>query len=978
MGVDRAYWRYWGKASPADQESKAKYHLLPYHCLDAAAVGMALLARHHFLRQRLARLANIPEETLVGWVKTLLAMHDLGKFAETFQQLNPKVRKQFWGEPKLSHYAPRHDSLGFLLWKDVDYGFNNHCQAWFGDEVVYDKFLKLWLPAVTGHHGVPPKISGSGQRVKEHFQPHDQESARQFCEDILVLFQPDKAAILERIKDKTWKANLKESAWLLAGIAVLCDWLGSDSDIFCYEDRPMPLQEYWNNFALPRAEQALRQSGVLPTANSPPKELKQLFPITTATPLQELCGEIPVPRQQQLFILEDVTGAGKTEAALLLAHRLISEGQAQGIYIALPTMATANAMYERMAKAYRCLFSVEGNPSLVLAHGARHLSEAFNKSLLNDLNTDRPYGGSEETASVQCVSWLADHRKKALLADVGVGTVDQALLGILPAKHQSLRLLGLANKVLVVDEVHACDPYMEGLLQALLKFHARLGGSAILLSATLPDKMRRELLAAFSDGLGEERRPEPANHGYPLLTHAAASYFKEQAVATRPEVERQVSVELTYALDEVYARIVEASNSGQCVCWVRNTVFDAREAYAQLLQSGCVAESRLDLFHSRFVLDDRLRIENDTLCRYGEKSTPENRQGRILIATQVVEQSLDLDFDFMVSDLAPIDLIIQRAGRLHRHVRDELGNRLRETGGKDLRSTPVLLLHTPEPVEQPAANWFKSLFPKANAVYPDTGRLWRTARLLARIQGWRMPEDARNLIETVYGNASEPIPEALEKASNDAQGERYGQSSLANFNALSVNSGYSNDGSWDDEAKIPTRLSDDSATVYLAVADGGALKPYADSGAYPWDLSSLHVRAANLPTIEPSVAARELTESQRQLRYGKLLELRRQDGGLFAAIGEGGTALAIYHPGLGLLLGDEVKLWQGVAVVPRKPAVEYDFSEVQHGAAIELSGKTLVSLYLDDDILAVFQARAEADGRAYQALINETLRISVG
>ena len=381
--MGQEYWRYWGKASAADNDSGAKYHLLPYHCLDVAAVGAVLLANHHFLRQRLAKLANLPEEALLGWVKTLLAMHDLGKFAETFQQLNQEVRKQFWGEIKFRHYNPRHDSLGFLLWKDVDYGFSNYCQKWFGDETVYDKFLKLWLPAVTGHHGVPPKISGFDTRVNKHFQVHDQESARQFCEDIFALFRPEAGIIRGRIKDKAWKAQLKESAWLLAGIAVLCDWLGSDRVIFRYEDKPMPLETYWNEFALIRSEQALRQSGVLPAVNSHPKKLAELFPITVATPLQKLCGGIPVLAQPQLFILEDVTGAGKTEAAMLLAHRLICQHQAQGIYIALPTMATANAMYERMAKAYHGLFAENGQPSLVLAHGARHLSEAFNQSLLN-------------------------------------------------------------------------------------------------------------------------------------------------------------------------------------------------------------------------------------------------------------------------------------------------------------------------------------------------------------------------------------------------------------------------------------------------------------------------------------------------------------------------------------------------------------------------------------------------------------------
>ncbi len=968
--MEREYLRYWGKAYTAIG-SETKYHLLPYHCLDVAAVGQVLLAQHNFLRQKLARLANISEEALTSWVAVLLALHDIGKFAETFQQLNLDIRKQFWGEPKFRHYDPRHDSLGFLLWKDADDGLHQHCEAWFGDEAFYDKFLKFWLPSVTGHHGLPPKISGFDTRACKHFQAHDLESARQFCQGLLSLFQPDVAVIQAQIKDKASRKSLKESAWLLAGIAVLCDWLGSDREVFRYEDQPMPLEAYWRDVALPKAGQALLKSGVLPSANSSTQTFGELFrAITKPTPLQNRCGDIPLSAQPQLFILEDVTGAGKTEAALLLAHRLVSQNQAQGVYIALPTMATANAMYERMAKSYRGFFAEDGKPSLVLAHGARHLSDAFNQSLLNNLGSDRPYGGNEETASVQCASWLADHRKKALLADVGVGTVDQALLGILPAKHQSLRLLGLANKVLIVDEVHAYDSYMHSLLRTLLTFHARLGGSAILLSATLPRKMRRELLAAFAEGLGEEQAAEPASLGYPLLTRAAAGFFEEEPVATRPEVEREVTVALTGSLDELYARVIEASAQGQCVCWVRNTVFDARAAYVQLLQSGRVDASRLDLFHSRYALQDRLRIETETLQAFGEKSTPQDRLGRILIATQVVEQSLDLDFDLMISDLAPIDLIIQRAGRLHRHVRDESGNRLREIGAQDLRPAPLLLLHAPEPVEQSAADWFKSLFPKANAIYPNTGQLWRTARLLAKTQGWRMPEDARRLIEAVYGDEGETIPQALEKATADAQGKGYSESSLAGFNALKLEAGYARDNnSWDDEAKIPTRLSEDSATVYLAVADGDSLKPYAGTGSYLWDLSSLHVRAKSLPAIEPSAAVRELKERQRQLRYGEVLELRPQGDGLYAAAGEGETVLALYHPGLGLLLGDEIEQWRDVAVIPREPAAENPQGEV--------GSKKLVSVYLDEDILAALRARADAEGLSLESLINGALRAAI-
>jgi CRISPR-associated endonuclease/helicase Cas3 len=898
---EHAYFSYWGKARK-EGEPGAPCHLLPYHCLDVAAVGAVFLERHRFLRAGLAGALALPETIVTAWIKTLLAFHDLGKFAESFQQLVPNLRKQWWGEIAIRHYEVRHDTLGFLIWHDAHRGFRNECEDWLGHEDFYAKFLQIWLPAVTGHHGAPPRLPAGGARAKAYFQPRDVEVAKAFCTDVLALFRPDAAGVNARFKDKAWKAALKESTWILAGLAVLCDWLGSDSDVFEYRAEPMPLDEYWRKYALPRAEAAVRKSGVLPAAKASPQSLRQLFPsIEHATPLQRLAGELPISPGPQLFILEDVTGAGKTEAAMLLAHRLMVQDAAQGVFIALPTMATANAMYERMAKVYRRLFSDNESPSLVLAHSARHLSETFSRSVLEGMGEDTPYGGSEETASVQCAAWLADHRKKALLADVGIGTVDQALLGILPARHQSLRLLGLSNKVLVVDEVHACDAYMHRLLCALLKFHARFGGSAILLSATLPHKMRRELLAAFHDGL-QTACPQPAALDYPLLTHGSRAGCAEMAVATRTEVRRRVGVRQAHGLDAVYAEIRRAVEQGRCVCWVRNTVHDARTAYAELAASGWVDADTLALFHSRYTLQDRLRIEGEILRRYGEASGPQQRAGRVLVATQVVEQSLDLDFDVMVSDLAPIDLLIQRAGRLQRHVRGADGARLHGAGAVDLRPAPELLLFTPEPTEKPSQDWFKSLFPKANAVYADTGRLWRTARVLAKTQGWNMPEDARFLIEQVYGEDGEDIPEALEHASREAEGERRSQGCLADFNALRPEAGYSQeDKSWDDEAKIPTRLSDDSATVYLATREDGVLRPLHPDGSYPWDLSSLHVPVHRLADWSLSPEIQALQKEQRRLKDGMVLVMLPEEHGWTA---EGGLA-AVYDPCIGLLLGDE-------------------------------------------------------------------------
>ena len=255
--------------------------------------------------------------------------------------------------------------------------------------------------------------------------------------------------------DKALKKRLKSVSWQLAGVAVLADWLGSNQDYFNYCDKPKELNVYWHEIALEKAKEAI---GALPKTPevSAFQSIKNLFDfIQQPTPLQHYAITEPLTEQPQLFILEDVTGAGKTEAALILTQRLMAQGLADGLYIALPTMATANAMYKRLGNVYRKFYQSGSEPSLILAHGARELSQDFQDSvvLAKQLKADGNYlsGKNEEdqelSATAYCNAWLADSRKKALLADVGVGTLDQTLLAVLPARHQSLSLLGFPTPV---------------------------------------------------------------------------------------------------------------------------------------------------------------------------------------------------------------------------------------------------------------------------------------------------------------------------------------------------------------------------------------------------------------------------------------------------------------------------------------------------------------------------------------------------
>lgn len=838
------YFRYWGKA----EKDGTRYHLLPYHCLDVAAVGYLLFDPAQSLCQRLSNQLSINPAWLQSWVTFCLSLHDIGKFATAFQGLVPSLSPLLVPPNPRMPYTQRHDTLGFLLWQDV------LSSQWLekgglGLDARHPELQKMlrnispWMEIVTGHHGEPPNRMPI--RRQNFFTAPDEEAADHFREAITALFLRDFES--SALAEKSLKTSLKLGSWLLAGVVVLADWLGSGRNPDAYHQGHVPLDNYWQTYALPHAELALSNSDPSHSAAAPFAGTSYLFPfVKELTPLQVWAEERQFEKSNQLFILEDVTGAGKTEAALVLAHRLMANGLAEGIYVALPTMATANAMYARLGRAYRRLFGAGARPSLVLAHGARHLSEEFRSSvgLPESAPAIHGYSEDEEPSETYCSAWLADSRKKALLAEVGVGTLDQALLAVLPARHQCLRLLGLAQKVLVVDEVHSYDPYMNQLLQTLIKAHARQGGSIILLSATLPSQMREKYVRAFCEGADISMPALEDMPSYPLATHIPSVGQPETSLETREDVERTLAVTLVDNVDEVLNVAREAVEKGQCVCWVRNTVNDARAAYRLISSQEWMDKSKLMLFHSRFTMMDRQRIEKATLNLFDKKSTSDKRRGQVLIATQVVEQSLDLDFDVMISDLAPIDLLIQRAGRLRRHTRDAGGNPVTE-GSTDQRGEPRLHVFGPTPATEPTEEWLKASLPGTQAVYQHVGQLWLTQQQLQALGKISMPGDARLLIEGVYSDdAQGNIPETLLGLCWNAEGDAGSKRGMARLNALKLEMGYTrasaeDSGGWDKETRIPTRLGDDSITVALVQLEDSGLKPYAKAREFAWELSMI-------------------------------------------------------------------------------------------------------------------------------------------
>ncbi len=803
---------FWAKSRR--EGDPAPMHSVPHHSLDVAASAFVLLS---------AFRCSIDVEKAA--LAMLVALHDIGKFTRPFQAKVPEL----W-PPSLGPYEKRpgfHDQDGYTLL----------CGKLAGR---LDRLFAGWRPssrwpllrAVTGHHGRPPPQFDKPELPSAVACPVCIAAAGTFVDAAFAAIDPSPLPKLDR-------DDRDRLAWYLAGLAVAADWLGSGRRWFQFVDAAehTDLGRYWHDIALPRARQAARDSGLIPAPVSLTGGLSRIFPeISEARPVQSWAESVAIPEGPVLFTIEDATGSGKTEAALVLAHRLMAAGRGDGLFFALPTMATADAIYARLGNAYRRLFADDGKPSLVLAHGRRALHSGFTESIL-DGATD-PHGDSAEpadqTASAQCAAWIADDRRKAFLAEIGVGTLDQAIMAALPTRHAPLRLLGLSRRVLIVDEAHAYDAYMTEELRGLLIFQAALGGSAIVLSATLTAKQRTEINAAFLGGLGHRAEPDGAMV-YPLVTVASAAGVFAEARPLAPGLARRVAIERIDGPSDAVEAIAAAARAGAAAVWVRNAVDDAIEAHAALHAVG------LDplLFHARFAMGDRQDIERQVVECFGRDGSPERRRGRVLVATQVIEQSLDLDFDVMITDLAPADLVIQRAGRLWRHL-----------GRERPVPEPRLLLLAPEPVADPSASWLGAELRRTGFVYRDHALLWRSARILLQTGAIETPEGIRGLVEFAYDkDALDAVPPGLARSADRAEGERLAAAGIGYQNVLKIDRPYERDaGLWEPDTRTPTRLAEARTVVRLARTEEGRVVPwFADEDARrAWALSEVAVRANRL------------------------------------------------------------------------------------------------------------------------------------
>ncbi len=678
----RLLWAKTNRHHGRDSGQEYDTHPLICHLIDVAQMVCALWDHH--LPQATCRyfsqVLNLPEAETRRWLAFLAGLHDLGKSCPVFQVSCQKEYPQVVQQLKAAGFS----------FEQADWAAHGIVSAWslkelFQQELGLDReTAHILAVAIGGHHGT---IITSGN-LKD-LGPR-QRGAGSWDTARLTLFRALAHTLelkdLRQLQPPSDPTALNTFTMTLAGFISFADWLGSMNEYFRFTGPEVILTTY-AQLAYNQAQDALQKLGWLDW--SPPQtnlSFEQLFPFPPR-PLQQAIailadnGQVIPPA---LVIVEAPTGEGKTEAAWYLADHWLAEYQQRGVYVAMPTQATSNQMLGRV-KTFLEKRYPEQQTNLLLLHGDAIFSPEMEQMKLAAIGEN-----SDET--VVAHAWFLP-KKRSLLAPFAVGTVDQSLLAVLQTKHFFVRLFGLSHKTVIFDEVHAYDTYMNTLLRRLLAWLRQMGASVILLSATLPAQTRQALIEAYTG------QPFQQPVEYPAITWATAQTFEVFAQRTSKvfsgviplETSQARTINLAWINPEALLETIRAAvEAGGCVAVLCNTVNQAQAIYRLLEAEKLVPDDDLILFHARFPFYLRQKIEKAVLEKFGkpDETQPNRRPSKaIVVATQVIEQSLDLDFDLMISYLAPVDLLLQRAGRLHRHRRDS-----RPVG----LETPWLLLMQPE------------------------------------------------------------------------------------------------------------------------------------------------------------------------------------------------------------------------------------------------------------------------------------------
>ena len=747
---------FWGKA---DRQDPSRIHLLEHHLADVGACFEALL-RQPTIRRRLAHTGNLEDldPATIARLSVFAALHDIGKVNIGFQT-------QIWRPEDFPANRSRTSRAGHTLdlTPVLDPERDTETAGWFFRALGWNDLL-AWddtggvtvcglFTAALSHHGLPLQLVNQ----------RDKNPAIWRC---LAGLEPVRA--VERIGQmvKIWfKDAFARSApplpsnpafqHMFLGLCTLADWIGSNEDWFKFD--AVLRDDYFETVARPAASRAFADIGL---DVSEQRRAQHARPLLGFSELFRIPGDpdphpiqqaaIQVPLNEQLVILESETGSGKTEAVLWRFARMFREGLVDGLYFALPTRAAASQIHSRMSTFISNLFPSEVTPEPVLAvPGYLRAGEGVGHRNLHDYDVwweDHPDDATRHRR------WAAENSKRYLAAQIAIGTVDQAMMATLKVKHAHMRAACLARNLLVIDEVHASDTYMRRILGALLDTHLGSGGYALLMSATLGSVARRRWMSRSRSFVDSGSLDEDIATPYPAIAYGSWPNLKTMTVAKNDQA-KDVLIEVEPAMSDmapVTVRALDAARAGAKILIIRNTVTFA-VATQQALEEAAGATGRellfacndvLSVHHSRYAADDRRLLDRAVEDLIGRDRKP---GGRIIVGTQTLEQSLDIDADLLITDLCPMDVLLQRIGRLHRH---------RRNGRPEGYSSPTCVVLTPpEDDLSPLLTRMQNtngLGPHGY-VYEDLRVLEATRRRINEHsengEPWKIPQMSRELVE---------------------------------------------------------------------------------------------------------------------------------------------------------------------------------------------------------------------------------------
>lgn len=651
----------WAKSGTEDC-----YLRLPQHLIDAACAAEWLWDNWvaGSLKASLAMSWGLRKSQIKQLYCFLAGIHDVGKATLSFQrQLQDKTEKSYllaevksaglpleWAPGEEGQKFPHGTASALIL------------QQWLHEWGMSKMRAGRLASVVDAHHG----FTSDPSLLREHASTIRNYPSEWSALHSELLNSMAKLTDIETVLDKLGCADgpYPDALQPMTGLVIMADWLASNEHAFPYAkscSQHERVSVAMESISLPKPWKPI----------PPPADPAELFRQTfdwpdhyAVRPIQDVAAKIARAQDGQcLMIIEAPTGEGKTEAGLAAAHIIGERTGAQGVFFAAPTMSTANGLFDRTTEWVR--HSSQGGEvvSMYLAHSKNQLSKDFQKLKFAGIGED-----SLKYGSVVATQWLRD-RRKGILSDFVVGTVDQVLMMALQARFSMLRHVGLAGKVIIIDEVHAYDAYMSQYLYRALEWLARYGASVILMSATLPPKQRRKLAAAYASQLLEKPELDLLDsEAYPLIATVSPRGVEVSEIpAGATDLTASVCM-LGDDLSELSQSLRNLLDDGGIALVICNTVSRAQETFDAL--RDCFPDD-IELHHAAFLASERSAKEDELRKKLGPRAHRGDSRPwrRVVVATQVAEQSLDIDADVLVTDIAPIDLLIQRVGRLHRHLR---------------------------------------------------------------------------------------------------------------------------------------------------------------------------------------------------------------------------------------------------------------------------------------------------------------------